>query len=114
MNYGQVPVFGGSSISKLANLQTPIYDVYQYKAFDQMCQRPYTDKVLGLKAAPVARPTSFPSLVGKNEGIRAHQGIGRHDDKGLGYDPDYDRSGPLLKQPDNQYGMLNSTIPLPP
>ena len=46
MNYGQVPVFGGSSISKLANMQKPIYDVYEYKQFDQICQRPFTDKVL--------------------------------------------------------------------
>ena len=109
--YAQLTVpFKGKSNVAPGFIQPPVKDVFQYKALDQACHRPHTDIVLGLKPAIETRPTSQGFLAPGRGGIRAHQGYGRHQDRGLAFDRAF---GPIMPQPDNQWAGLNSRIPQP-
>ena len=78
-------------------------------------QQPSTRQVLGLKQTP------FSMRSGKDaghpyEGVKAHQGYGRHQLPGFakGLSGKDHLGGDLLIQADSQFAGLNSRIPLPP
>jgi hypothetical protein len=75
-------------------------------------QVPHTRLVLGLKPAPFSIRTGMdPGPMHQN----AHQGYGRHQNKGLSFKLDgKDRTaGKLLVQADSAYAGLNNRLPIP-
>ena len=109
LSYSELGVsFTGKSKS-IGFIPPLIKDVYLYRALDQALHRPYTDKVLGLKQV-IVKPTTQGALAPRFGGIKAHQGYSRHHDRGLAFDANHPFDGSVMKQPDNQFAVLNSRI----
>ena len=97
-----------------AMMKTAKYDPYHAKLIPSAVQEHHTRQVLSLK--PVALSNrSVQGLNNHTAGMRASQGHGRGQEKGLSHmltGRDVTK-GPLLKQADNTFAALNSKLGLP-
>lgn len=90
------------------------YEPYHPRLIPSAIQEHHTRKVLSLKPTPLTR-RSGQGLDNFTAGITAHQGYGRHQDRGLAFkmnDRDTTK-GPLLKQADSTFAALNSRLGTP-
>ena len=116
---GPVPTYfdltpqAGFTIPANNGLPSPPPEAYIPSLVTEAVQRPHTMKVLGCKPEPNTL------LIGRipvsDAGThRAHQGYGRHQRRGLAFDPRHPVDGPLMPQASSFYAFMNSSIPLPP
>ena len=108
------PRFGSVEHTQPKVQKTYTYAPYHPKLIPSAIQENHTRQAISLKPTPLTRRT-VQALDNHTAGITAHQGYGRHQNRGLAYKMngrDTTR-GPLLVQADSTYAGLNNQLGIP-